>query len=190
LSAEARQLQSLLVAGNKITYHVTYSLTTTDPQAAGETAVVEVWRQPPQERQDTSLTVAGAPAQHAEALSLSTGLVNCSQVGTGPWSCANVGNALPTGPDAIVRQIQQSLRQDTVTEHSSSVANIAAQCFDLASARTKISVCVNQEGVPMLVDENGVGTLRLTELDHKVGQGVFTPPAPVKSASSTTPSTA
>jgi hypothetical protein len=186
-SAGARRLQGLLLAGTKLTYHVTYALTTTNPQAAGQTAVVEVWHEPPLERQDTSLTVSGAPAEHQEALSLTSGLVGCTQVGTGNWSCSPASSSAPTGPDAVISQIVQSLPKDQVTEHDSSIANMPAHCFDLNNSGTKIDVCVNSDGVPILVT-NGTDTLRSTGYGRTIPKGTFVPPAPVKAGSSSTPS--
>jgi hypothetical protein len=185
LHGPALQLQHLLTAGNKVTYHATYSLTTTEPQAAGSSVAVEVWRQPPDERQDSSANIPGSPAQHQEALELHNNLVNCTQSGTGTWSCASEGNALPSGPDAIVRQITSSLAGDQVATRTATVANVAAECFDLTSASTKLSLCVDHEGIPVEVTD-GTNTLELTELDHKVTKDVFTPPAPVSAASTTT----
>src|SRR5580692_11515941 len=91
LTGLGKQLERLLAAGTGVTYHATYSLTSTDPDAGGGSVTVEVWHMPPLERQDSSLDDPGAPAEHVEALQLSSGLVNCTQSGTSAWTCGSVG---------------------------------------------------------------------------------------------------
>jgi hypothetical protein len=187
LSGEALTLQRLLTHGNTVTYHATYSLSSTSAQAAGGSIAVEVWRKPPEERQDSSAIIAGSPAQHQEALSLPSGLVNCVQAGTGNWSCQSIGNALPSGPDAIVKQITDSLAQDQVTSRSATVATIAARCFDVTGGSTKLTLCVDADGIPVEVTD-GTNTLEASEVDHHVAAGTFTPPAQVAPSTTTTSS--
>jgi hypothetical protein len=88
-----------------------------------------------------------------------------------------------------VAQITGSLAGDQVATRSAIVAGAAAQCFDLTSGTTKLSLCVNDEGIPVDVTD-GTTTLLLTEFDHTVGKGVFTPPAPVSASSSTSSTSA
>jgi hypothetical protein len=185
LTGEARRLEQLLTSGSTTTYHATYQLTSTDPSVANAAVTIEVWRKPPLERQDSAVVGAGIPAQHQEALELTSGLVECTQAGTGPWSCTSVGNVVPQGPDAIVQQITSSLAGDQVTTRSDVVAGITAQCFDVAQGATKLSICLDAAGVPLEVT-NGTTTLMLTALDHHLDSGTFTAPAPVTSSTTTT----
>jgi hypothetical protein len=46
LTGEAKRLETLLTDGNKVTYHATYRLTSTDPSAGGGVVAIEVWRRP------------------------------------------------------------------------------------------------------------------------------------------------
>jgi hypothetical protein len=187
LSGQALVLSKLLTSGNAVTYHATYTLTSTDPETQGGSVGIEVWRQPPQERQDSSANVPGSPSQHTEALELSSGLVSCTQSGTGQWSCSSLGQATPTGPDAIIKQITGSLAGDQVSVHNATVSGMAARCFDLVSGSTKLSLCVNKQGIPVEVTD-GVNTMVATEVDHHVASGTFKPPAPVSSTTSTSSS--
>jgi hypothetical protein len=191
LKGEAKQLEQLLTAGDRITYHATYSLTSTDPSSQG-TVAVEIWRMPPLERQDSSLASSasgGTPAEHQEALQLSTGLVTCQQSGSSAWSCTSQGNTLPSGPDAIIEQITSSLSGSVVTSAPTTVNGISGTRYTISQGSTSLSVSVSTQGVPLEVTD-GTDTLELTTLDHNVTKSDFTPPAPVSASSSTSSTTA
>jgi hypothetical protein len=125
-------------------------------------------------------------------LRLARGLLTCTQSAQGQWSCSKYTTALPTGPDAIVEQITATLRSETVTGRATTVAGHAAECYDVATKKSALSLCLSRQGVPLEVFEGDI-TLTVTSLGRTVARSVFTPPAPVGSASSaattTTPTT-
>lgn len=192
LSAQAKQLRTLLAAGTRATYHATYTLTSSDPTEGAGSAVIEVWHRPPLERQDTEFTAPNTPTQNQMELRLARGLLTCTQSAQGQWSCSKYTTALPTGPDAIVEQIPATLRSETVTGRATTVAGHAAECYDVATKKSALSLCLSRQGVPLEVFEGDI-TLTVTSLGRTVARSVFTPPAPVGSASSaattTTPTT-
>jgi len=184
LTGDALRLRHLLTAGNKVTYHATYNLTSTDPQLAGGSVAIEVWRKPPDERQDSSEIVTGSPAQHQEALYLSGELINCSQAGTLKWSCSSAGKGQTSGPDAIVRKITAQLAGYLVTSRTATYAGVPSDCFDMSNSTGKLTLCVDSEGVPDFVNQ-GTDTLQASEIDHNIPGGTFTPPGPVTSGTTT-----
>ncbi|HEY1827579.1 MAG TPA: hypothetical protein VGF87_06130 [Acidimicrobiales bacterium] len=183
LTGQAKQLERLLTAGDQVTYHATYSLTSSDPSTAG-TIAVEIWRMPPLERQDSSLESSGT-AEHQEALQLTTGLVTCQQSGAGAWACSSQGNTLPSGPDAIIQGITSSLSGATVTSAPATVSGVSGTRYTVTEGGTTLSVSVSSKGIPLEVTD-GTDTLQLTALDNNVTKSDFTPPAPVSSSSTST----
>ncbi len=185
---QAGRLRALLVAGTKVTYHATYTLTSSDPSAEGGTVGIEVWRQPPLERQDTKIVAPGNPTQNQEAFQLAGGLLTCIQATSGPWSCSSYSKAEASGADAIVQQITKSLADDYVTGTNGVVAAMSAKCYNVANKSSVLSICVSLQGIPLEVTD-GTNTLVVTELDHTVAKSLFVPPAAVGSATTTTTTT-
>jgi hypothetical protein len=187
LTAQARQLRTLLAKGTRATYHAKYTLTSSDPTEGTGSAAIEVWHRPPLERQDTVLSAPNTPSQNQMELRLARGLLTCTESAQAQWSCSKYTTALPSGPEAIVDQITSSLRSETVTGRAATVAGNAAECYDVATKKSALSLCVSRQGIPLEVTE-GAFTLVITTLDHTAMRSVFTPPAPVGSATTTTTS--
>jgi hypothetical protein len=129
---------------------------------------VEIWRQLPLARRDTTITSPDGTLQTRE-LRLSDQLVGCVDTQKGDaepeWMCVpsegqGVDPAEPVLGTARPTDGAVAVRDDVI-------AGVPARCFSVTDATKVAEVCFDGEGIPVSID-GGDGRLERTE----VGRGV------------------
>jgi hypothetical protein len=166
------QLRDLLLHGEQVTHHATYSVTG-DPAKVQGLQSLDVWRRGTSLRED-SLTRAGTQTVHTISLQLPSGSVLCVQTNTQPWSCQKQGapkGTNPSSPAGLLTGVPNVSGQ-IVTTDKSVVDGRPVQCFTV----TSLLMCVTEDGIPAKISSPDI-SYQLTALQTTVGDDVFKPPA-------------
>jgi len=154
LSAEGQELYSLVEASGAGTYHVAFTVDSSDLASAGAAAQLEVWRDGASFREhrvgvdatgnSTTIVVGGAD-----------GVVSCGGgVGAAP-TCADAPDAEPA-LDSALATVVALLPDAETTVVDVTVANLPARCFTITTDEQAAEVCLTAEGIPLRVDDTSV----------------------------------
>jgi hypothetical protein len=165
----------LLAAGASVSYHARYAISSTQTKAQKATVTLELWRRPPDVRQETVVKTASATTETA-AFQGASGTVECSRQGMGPFACRQTSTGGVASPQDLAATAAKELVGATVTQHSETVAGRSATCFELVLSGATTEVCVDAQGIPVRISSGG-STMTMQAYDRTVPSGIFTPPA-------------
>ena len=170
----AGELEALLNAGRRLTFHVRYTT-----QRGGATADLELWSAPPRARRDIDAVTTQGRARTAE-IRLEDRVVRCVETSRTPWQCAPTPAGQGTDPGDLTLGAVNVLEGSTITVRDDRVLDVAVRCFAVqppadTTARPS-EVCLTGEGIPLRVD-GGDGPSVATLFERKVDDKAFDPPA-------------
>ena len=166
------ELLRLFDQGRRASYSATYR----QVGPAGD-SVVRLARRPPEERTET-VSGSGDGTRRTLTVVTVTGRVECTQEGSGPWSCSpqsgRGGGALT---DVVSASLVSQIRAFQVEARDERVAGQQARCFTLSGGPgPPAEMCLTTEGILARV---GAGDTRLemTTLDRsRPPDSAFVPP--------------
>jgi len=173
LSAEAQELLALVEAGRVGTFHVVYEARSSELDAAGSSAVLELWRRGEEVRQETVLTEAGV-SNRMIAIGGPAGTISCEQPPGQELACRQVSDEALGPTDDLLATIVGLLPTGEVTARDETVAASAARCFAVVDGDTEAELCLNADGVPLRIADD-VLVLEATMLDRAVTDATFVP---------------
>jgi hypothetical protein len=175
LSATASDMLHLLSLGAKTDYHATYQVSSGTSASQGASVTLELWRRPPQVRQDTVVKIKGSSSDTA-AFQIASGLVECTQQDKKGWSCVQgSGQQSPSSPQQLATSAAEQLAGARVQESSATIAGRSAQCFSFTVSGDATEICIDGQGIPLKLSSGG-STMTMMSIDHSLPAGVFTPP--------------
>lgn len=182
LGSQGSELVGLLRLGREATFHARYRSTPGEPtEDPGQDVAIELWRKPPNQRQDLVVT-AGGEVGRTSAFVRDKKAVSCVEEGPSAWTCRDVpGNAgAETGPDAFLARLVTEASGPASDPRDDTIAGTAVRCFNVPLSSGTAEVCVTRSGVPARI-RVGPAFLEMVELSATVSDRIFTPPAKVAS---------
>jgi hypothetical protein len=164
-----------LDAGRKVTFHARYLVQSPAVQS-GQTVEQEIWRRPPDVREDTRVSGGNAEATTSSTFFTPDGVTSCSRAGAGAWTCEPAPDGKESGPDALLSQLATQLAGVTVASRTAVIAGVASRCYDLKIAAEAATICLRSDGVPTL-RTTSTTRVELLTLDDSVTDADFEPPA-------------
>lgn len=174
LTGTAAAMVALLAKGSGLSYHARYAVSSPSVAQQGATVVLELWRRPPQVRQDTTVTAKGKTSETA-AFQNASGVTQCTRQGTADFACKLTSSSGLSSPADLAAAAAKELTGADVTQKHDTVAGHAGTCFEIAAAGATTEICVDDEGIPLRISAAGTSMV-LQVLDHSFASGVFTPP--------------
>ncbi len=171
LGAQGAELADLLAKGRLQTFHATYRAASPDQPEA----TIELWRKPPNQRQDLVVSASGQVGRTASFV-LRRASLSCVQEGPAPWTCQKVAAPPGAGPDAFLRLLVGEVSGPALDARDETIAGASARCFRFPLQAAIADVCATRSGVPARIS-HGSSSIELTELTMSVPDRVFTPPA-------------
>jgi hypothetical protein len=171
--AGGAELRGLLGKGRGETYHARYQASSTDPGAAGQDLVLELWQRGTDRRQDLLIAADGRKA-HSAGFLLPGGAVSCTSSADAPWTCKKVtGNQ--TG-EPMLDQLAEQFSGKAGAGRDDTIADLKVRCFPVPAGTTTGEICLTEHGVPARVLA-GPSRFELTALTTDIADGTFQPPA-------------
>ena len=180
LGPQGAELADLLAKGRLQTFHARYRAAS--PDQPDQT--IELWRNPPNQRQDLVVSASGQVGRTASFL-LRNRALTCVQEAPAPWKCqsappsasAGVAGGVGPGPDAFLRLLVGEVSGPALDVRDETIAGSSARCFRFPLQAATADVCATRTGVPARISD-GSSLIELTSLSAAVPDRVFTPPAP------------
>jgi hypothetical protein len=170
LTGDALELATAINRASGLTYHATYQGTGKDKNGSSTQVKVEIWRQLPLARRDTTI-VTNDGTLHTEELRLEDRLLGCVDRNKGDtepdFVCfPSAGKGVDPAEPVIGLGRPAS---GTVVARNETVGGVGARCFRVTLAvGTKVQdVCFDGDGIPVAIDG---GDSRLVRSD--LGRGV------------------
>lgn len=169
LQGAALELAVAINRAGALTYHAVYRGQHTSETGAGSDVTVEMWRQLPLARRDTTIATTDGTLRTRELRLLDQllGCIDTSKGDTEPeWICLpSAGKGVdPAEPLLGVARPTDG----TVVARDDTVEGLAARCFTVTEADSTVQeVCFDVDGIPVSID-GGDGVIVRTEL----GRGV------------------
>jgi hypothetical protein len=178
LGAQGSELVGLLRLGRDETFHARYRSTppTTD-EAGTQEVTIELWRKPPDQRQDVVVT-AGSEVGRSSSFVRGKEAMSCVEEAPRRWTCRKVAAASDTGPDAFLARLVSEASGPASDPRDDTVAGTSVRCFNVPLPSGTAEVCATRSGVPARI-RVGPAFLELVELSSTVPDRVFTLPAKV-----------
>lgn len=173
VSAQGADLIALLKKGRAATFHARYHGGSSETE--GQDVAVEVWRKPPQIRQDTRVSAAGKTASTSTFV-LADRTVACARADDAGWQCQPTPEHRPNEPDALIQGVTDEMARGPMEVRDEVIAGTAARCFTATDGEQMREVCATRQGVPARVSSGGA-RIELVELDAAVSDNVFKLPA-------------
>lgn len=168
------ELARLLARSRTLVFDARY--TAVDQSSASSSA--QVWRRPPLARLDT-VSGSGDSARRNAQIITTSGAVNCSQVGTGPWSCAPKPGLRIGDVGVVPPVVVAALSSARVTARDDTVAGLSVRCFTVSGQDGSAELCVTPDGIPARMVA-GAAHLDLVSLSRdRAADSVFVAPGPV-----------
>jgi hypothetical protein len=180
VNKEAAELITLLSHGRGVTFHARYRAVTAQSAASGESVLLDLWRRPPAEREDTTITVSGR-TEKASGFLLKSGVVVCRQT-SGTWTCREVSGVQTSTAETLVASITRQVAGRNVSARDDTIGGHKVRCFTLELDTGPGEICVTTDGIPVRISA-GDSRFELTELTTSVSDAIFRLPAPVTSPS-------
>jgi hypothetical protein len=170
----AGELEGLLNAGRRLTFHVKYTTL-----KGGATADLELWSAPPRARRDVDAVTTQGRARTAE-IRLEDKVVRCVQTARTPWQCAPEPVGQLADPGDLTLGAVNVLDGSTITARDDRVLDTPVRCFAVQppadTTGRPSEICLTGEGIPLRVD-GGDGPSVATLFERKVDGKAFDPPA-------------
>lgn len=173
VSAQGSELIGLLKKGRTATFHARYQAESSETE--GEEVAIDVWRKPPQIRQDTRVSASGRTASTSTFV-LADRTVACTRADEAGWQCRTNPEHRPNDPDALIQGVTEELASGPMEVREEVIGGTPARCFTVADGERTREVCATRQGVPARVSSGGA-RLELVELDTAVSDTVFKLPA-------------
>ena len=172
------ELVAALKRGRALTYNAAYTVQSNDPEVAGGSLTIELWRKPPKVRQDTDNQ---ADAKQARTAAIkSEKLIRCAQPAGGPWSCEMAAESETSDFDNLVDRVEAEVAVSKVTKSSEKVNGRDANCYVLKAHGGDVTqVCVDADGIPLRIASSD-SRIEIARMSRAVNDNVFAPPAPVR----------
>ncbi len=173
LSGPHAELLRLLDQGRNASYSVTYR----QVAPAGESLARQVLR-PPEERIETE-SGSGESTRRTTTVVTTTGRVECTQTGSGPWSCSRQpGRGRGGFANILTASIVSQIGAFRVEAANERVAGHDVRCFVISGTEgPPAEMCLTREGIIARVNA-GDTRLEMTALNRaRPPDSAFVPPA-------------
>ena len=168
LEGAALELANATNRAATLTYHAVYEGDSKNKKGDTTQVKVEVWRQLPLARRDTTITSPDGTLQTRE-LRLLDQLVGCVDTQKGDsepeWMCVPSEGKGVDPAEPVLGTARPT--DGAVTVRDDVIAGVPSRCFSVADTVKVAEVCFDAEGIPVSID-GGDGRLERTE----VGRGV------------------
>lgn len=170
----AGEMEALLNAGRRLTFHVRYRT-----ERGGATADLELWSAPPRARRDVDAVTAQGRARTAE-IRLQDRVIRCVETARVPWQCVPQPAGQAADPGDLTLGAVNVLGGSTITARDDRILDQPVRCFAVQppadTTARPAEVCLTSEGIPLRVD-GGDGPTVATLIEREVDGKAFDPPA-------------
>lgn len=173
---EALEMAGAIERADSLTYHARYEGLTQTENGEPRSTVIEVWKQPPLARRDTTAS-AGDTTLFIQEFHTAEGLIGCLEVTLGEESqvqCQHLGEEESVDAAAATFEAVDP-QAGRVTAVDDTIDGVAVRCFRVAALRPQ-ELCFDGDGIPVVVDD-GVLRLERTAMDADVTDADLVPPA-------------
>ena len=170
----AGELEALLNAGRRLTFHVKYTT-----ERGGATADLELWSAPPRARRDVNAVTTQGRARTSE-IRLEDRVIRCVETPRVPWQCVPEPAGQVADPGDLTLGAVNVLDGSTITARDDRILDTPVRCFAVQppadTTARPAEVCLTPEGIPLRVD-GGDGPSVATLIERTVDDKAFDPPA-------------
>jgi hypothetical protein len=187
ISDTGQDLLDLLELGRDKPMHVRFEAAPGDGAAEGS-LVVELWRKDGRVRQDLRLSAGeGTLNTEVSAFELPDGNVICQRASEADWVCERAISTATENdePAGLIEAAAANLGGADVTVTEETILDTPVRCFAISGAAGASTLCVTDAGVPLRIAVESQ-VLTATVAETEVADAVFTPPADVPDAPTTT----
>jgi len=170
----AGELEALLNAGRRLTFHVKYTT-----ERGGAAADLELWSDPPRARRDVNAVTTQGRARTAE-IRLEDKVIRCIETQRVPWQCVPQPAGEVADPGDLTLGAVNVLEGSTITVRDDTILDNPVRCFAVQppadTTARPAEVCLTREGIPLRID-GGDGPSVATLIERNVDDEAFEPPA-------------
>jgi hypothetical protein len=178
LDGPAAELATAINKASGLTYHAVYKGTTTGKSGTASEQTVEIWRQLPLARRDTTL-VSPKGSFHTEEYRLVDKIVGCvdtamAGAGTSKFTCLPAEGKGVDPADPLIGTARPV--NGAVTVRDDTIGSLTVRCFSVRATSGAVQeACFDGDGIPASID-GGDGRLVRVEVGRGVDPAVIQVP--------------